>query len=74
MKQNVIVILLIIAAVVVYALWSTGKLPGQVMESEPLPTLTTTDSTRDIETDLNNLTVTAEDEGFSEINTDLNSL
>jgi len=74
MKRNFIAILIIIAVVVLYALWSTGKLPGQVTEREPLPTLTATDNTGDIQTDLDSLTVTEEDEGFTEINSDLNSL
>lgn len=74
MKQSFIFILIIVAAVVFYVLWSTGKLPGQMAGSVPLPTLTATDNTNDIEKDLNNLTVTEEDQGFTEINTDLKSL
>lgn len=74
MKQSFIFLLIVIAAVVFYALWSTGKLPGQMAGSEPLPTLTTTDNTGDIEKDLNNITVTTEDQGFTEVNSDLNSL
>ncbi|OGG24340.1 hypothetical protein A3A79_04105 [Candidatus Gottesmanbacteria bacterium RIFCSPLOWO2_01_FULL_43_11b] len=74
MKQSFIIIIIAIAAVVFYALWSSGKLPGMISESEPLPTLTTTDNTGDIEQDLNNLTVTAEDEGFTEIQSDLGGL
>lgn len=43
-------------------------------EGEALPTLTQTDTTSDIEKDINGITITAEDEGFVEVNTDLNSL
>lgn len=74
MKQRFIFILIGIAAIVFYALWSTGKLPGQSIGTESLPTLTKTDTTGDIEKDINNLTITEEDEGFTEINSDLNSL
>lgn len=74
MKRSFIIILIIIAAVVFYALWSTGKLPGQLTQPEPLSTLTATDNTGDIKKDLDNLTITEEDGGFSEINSDLNSL
>lgn len=74
MKRGFIIIFIIIAAVVFYALWSTGKLPGQLTQPEPLPTLTSTDTTGDIEKDLNTLTITEEDDGFTEINSDLNSL
>jgi len=74
MKRSFIIILIFIAAVVFYALWSTGKLPGQLTQPNPLPTLTATDTTGDIEKDFDNLTITEEDEGFTEINSDLNSL
>lgn len=74
MKQSFIFILIVIAAVVFYVLWSTGKLPGQMTGSEPLPTMTATDNTNDIEKDLNNITITEQDQGFTEINSDLNSL
>ncbi len=74
MKQSFVFILIVLAAIVFYVLWSTGKLPGQMAGSEPLPTMTATDNTGDIEQDLNNITITEQDEGFTEINSDLNSL
>ena len=74
MKKSFLFILLIIAAVIFYVFWSTGKLPGQMTEAEPLPTLTATDNTGDIEADLDSLTITEEDDGFTEINSDLNAL
>ncbi len=74
MKRGIIIILIIIVAVAFYAFRSAGKLPGQLTEPEPLPTATATDNTGDIEKDLDNLTITEEDEGFTEINSDLNSL
>lgn len=67
MKKSFIFLLVIIAAVVGFVLWSKGA-------PEPLPPLTTTDTTSDIEKDLNNLTITEEDEGYTEIQSDLNSL
>ncbi len=73
-KQSFIIVVIVIALVALYVLWSSGKLPGQVMGPEPLPTITKTDATNDIEQDLNNVTITEEDEGFTEINTDLKSL
>ncbi len=73
-KQNFIIVVIVIALVALYVLWSTGKLPGQVIGPAALPTLTATDTTSDIEKDLDSLTVTADDEGFTDINKDLNSL
>ena len=74
MKKSFLFILLVIAAVIFYVFWSTGRLPSQMTEVEPLPTLTATDNTGDIEADLDSLTITEEDEGFTEINSDLNAL
>lgn len=70
-KQSFVIVVIVIALVAIYVLWSSGKLPGQVME---LPTITKTDATNDIEQDLNNVTITEEDEGFTEIQSDLKSL
>lgn len=73
-KQSFIFVVTVIALVAFYVLWSGGKLPGQVMGPEALPTITKTDATNDIEQDLNNVTITEEDEGFTEIQSDLKSL
>lgn len=74
MKQSFVFVFIVIVAVVGYILWSTGKLPGQTGTTEVLPTLSQTDSTNDIERDLNNVTITEDDEGFTEIQSDLQSL
>lgn len=74
MKQSFLFVFIIVVAIVGYVLWSTGKIPSQTGTTETLPALTQTDSTNDIESDLNSVTITEEDEGFTEIQTDLQSL
>lgn len=72
------IILLLVAGAAYYAVTSgTGKpypLSEQIVPADALPTLTATDTSSDIERDLNSVTVTSDDSGFSDVNTDLKSL
>lgn len=72
-KQTLFILIALIFVGALYMMWSKGSYTKQVA-TEVIPTMTATDDTRDIETDLNAVTITDEDEGFTDINSDLNSL
>ena len=72
-KQSLLIVIVLIVLAAMYVIWSGGTLSKQTA-NDILPTLTASDATGDIEKDLNAIAPTDEDEGFTEINKDINSL
>lgn len=66
--------LLLVGGLAYYALTTGTVKPyplGEQSMQDSLPKISTSDSTTDIEKDLNSVTVTSDDSGFSDVNNDL---
>ena len=69
-----ILIVAAIAVVVGYMFWSNNNMAYQNVPAETMRPLSRTDETSDIQKDLDDVTISAEDEGYTQVDADLNSL
>ncbi len=74
--KSLAILILIVFVAALYVLWSSGKLSGysQMKGSDVLPAMTNTDTTSDIEKDLDATTVDEEEDGYLDIEADLKAL